>query len=296
MVDHSTCPLCSSVKIELQFTCKDHFVSGEVFPVSTCADCGFTFTSEHPDEESSGRYYESEDYISHSDTSGGLVNRLYKTARDFMLHRKTAIVKRFTGLQRGNLLDIGSGTGYFADAMKRSGWQATGVEISSKAREFSAKTFGIEVIVPSEISNLPAGSYDCITLWHVLEHFADPFSYMNDIAQLLRPDGRCIIALPNCSSFDAAHYQKFWAAWDVPRHVWHFTPDTFRMFAQKTGFEVIAIRTLPLDVFYISILSEKYRGTMLHFPVGLLKGAWFWIRSLVDNQRSSSMIYVLKRK
>jgi 2-polyprenyl-3-methyl-5-hydroxy-6-metoxy-1,4-benzoquinol methylase len=296
MVNHRTCPLCSSAKVELLFTCTDHFVSGETFPVTDCANCGFTFTSEHPDEESSGKYYESEEYISHSDTSGGIVNRLYKVARDIMLRRKTAMIERFTGLRRGSLLDIGSGTGYFADAMKRSGWQVTGVEISSRAREYSAKTFGIEVIDPSEINRLPAGSFDCITLWHVLEHFVSPFSYMKDISQLLRPDGRCIMALPNCSSYDAAHYGKFWAAWDVPRHLWHFTPATLRMFAEKTGFEVISVSTLPLDVFYISILSEKYKGTKLHFPVGMVKGAWFWMLSLFNSSKTSSMIYILKKK
>jgi 2-polyprenyl-3-methyl-5-hydroxy-6-metoxy-1,4-benzoquinol methylase len=295
MVDHRTCPLCSSVKIELQFTCKDHFVSGEVFPVSTCADCGFTFTSEHPDEESSARYYESEEYISHSDTSGGIINRLYKIARGFMLHRKSAIVKRLTGLGRGSLLDIGSGTGYFAGAMKRAGWQVTGIEISSKAREFSREAFGFEVIDPSEIEKLPAGGYDCITLWHVLEHFVTPYIYMDNISHLLKADGRCIIALPNCSSFDAGHYGSFWAAWDVPRHLWHFTPATFRMFAEKTGFEVVSVSTLPLDVFYISILSEKYKGTKLHFLVGMIKGTWFWTLSLFNRQKTSSMIYVLKK-
>jgi 2-polyprenyl-3-methyl-5-hydroxy-6-metoxy-1,4-benzoquinol methylase len=295
MVNHPTCPLCSSAKVELRFTCTDHFVSGEVFPVSTCADCGFTFTSEHPDEESSARYYESEEYISHSDTSGGLVNRLYKIARDFMLRRKSAMVKRLTGLSRGSLLDIGSGTGYFAGAMKREGWQVTGIEISSKAREFSREAFGFEVIDPSEIDKLPLGVYDCITLWHVLEHFVTPFSYMKDIAQLLRADGRCIIALPNCSSFDAAHYERFWAAWDVPRHLWHFTPSTFRVFAEKTGFEVVSVSTLQLDVFYISILSEKYKGTKLPFPVGIVKGTWFWMQSLFNRQKTSSMIYVLKK-
>jgi hypothetical protein len=118
---------------------------------------------------------------------------------------------------------------------------------------------------------------------------------MKDIRQLLKTDGRCIIALPNCSSFDAAHYGKFWAAWDVPRHLWHFTPATFRIFAEKTGFEVVAVSTLPLDVFYISILSEKYKGTKLHFPVGMLKGVWFWMRSLFNRQKTSSMIYVLKK-
>jgi SAM-dependent methyltransferase len=259
-------------------------------------ECGFIFTGEHPAEQEIGKYYESDDYISHSDTSKGLINKLYQVARNFMLGRKVFTVKKLTQLQSGTLLDIGSGTGYFADVMKRSGWNVRGIEINEKAREFSRSNFNLDVSGPGEINRIPSCTYDCITLWHVLEHFQDPEEYMREISRLLKPEGLCLIALPNCSSYDAGHYKKFWAAYDVPRHLWHFSPGTFKKFADKTGFEIIRTLTLPLDVFYISMMSEKYKGSKMAFMKGMVKGKWFFIRSLFRKEKSSSLVYVLKKR
>ena len=72
MVHHKVCPLCSSENIGLQFICYDYFLSRKEFPVYKCADCGFSFTQDYPEEKEIARYYESDDYISHSDTSEGL--------------------------------------------------------------------------------------------------------------------------------------------------------------------------------------------------------------------------------
>lgn len=289
------CPLCLSENISLRFTCKDHFISGESFPVFECAACGFNFTQDHPGEEEIGRYYESEDYISHSDTSKGLTNKLYQLARRLMLLKKARTVFRATGQNKGRLLDIGSGTGYFAATMKRYGWDVSGIEINEKAREFSAAHFDLNVMPPEDMSLLKSESFDCITLWHVLEHFHYPYRYMTEIYRLLKPEGSCIIALPDCTSYDADYYKGYWAAWDVPRHLLHFSPSTFGIFANKTGFRLQEIKTLPLDVFYISLLSERYKGSKLYFLRGIIKGFWFWLLALFNKERSSSLIYIMKK-
>ncbi len=295
MEHHNECPLCLSENIHLRFSCIDHFISGESFPVFVCAECGFNFTQDHPGEEVIGKYYESENYISHSDSSKGLTNKLYLIARRFMLLKKARSVFRATGHNKGSLLDIGSGTGYFGATMKRYGWDVTGIEINEKAREFSASQFDLDVIAPEDMSLLKSESFDCITLWHVLEHFQYPYRYMIEILRLLKPGGSCIIALPNCSSYDAYYYGRYWAAWDVPRHLLHFNPSTFGLFANKTGFRLQKIKKLPLDVFYISLLSERYKGSKLNFLAGLIKGAWFWLLSLVNKERSSSLMYIIKK-
>jgi SAM-dependent methyltransferase len=265
MVHHRVCPLCLSEKISFLFRCTDHFITKEVFSIDKCEECGFEFTQDYPEEREIGKYYESEDYISHSDTSKGLSNKLYRLARNIMLRRKMGIIRKVTGLNKGNILDIGSGTGHFAYTMKKAGWQVKGIEINDKARSFSISNFGLEIAGHDYISAFQQGSFDCITLWHVLEHFHDPFKYASEIIRLLKPAGICVIALPNSRSYDAEHYREFWAAYDVPRHLWHFNPDTFRLFSIKTGFRLETIENLPLDVFYISTLSEKYKGSVLSF-------------------------------
>jgi len=295
MVHKEVCPLCMSEEISLHLICEDHFISKEVFEINNCRACGFLFTRDYPEETDIGAYYDSEEYISHSDTPGGLTNTIYMLVRKIMLRIKRGIIRDVTGIDKGNILDIGSGTGHFADIMKEAGWKVKGIEINKKARDFSINRFGLEVLEPSQISSLEPGWFDCITLWHVLEHFHDPFKYALEIRRLLKPGGICLIALPNSSSFDALYYKVYWAAFDVPRHLWHFNPDTFRIFAEKTGFELVKIRTLPLDVFYISILSENYKGTLMPFITGIIKAKLFAIRSFFNTKRSSSLIYILRK-
>jgi ubiquinone/menaquinone biosynthesis C-methylase UbiE len=179
--------------------------------------------------------------------------------------------------------------------MKKAGWTVTGIEINEKARNFSSGHFGIEATGPENLTTLQTASFDCITLWHVLEHFHDPFKYAAEINRLLKPEGICIIALPNSASYDATHYGSFWAAFDVPRHLWHFNPDTFMLFVEKTGFNLYKIMSLPLDVFYISALSEKYKGSGLSFIKGMVKAKWFTLKSFFNKEKSSSLIYILKK-
>jgi 2-polyprenyl-3-methyl-5-hydroxy-6-metoxy-1,4-benzoquinol methylase len=295
MVHHLRCPLCSSEMITLHFSCTDHFISKEAFDIVRCNTCRFLFTQDYPDEKEINKYYESEDYISHSDTSAGIINKFYHLIRQVMLLRKRRIIEKLTGLQNGDLLDVGSGTGHFAWEMKKSGWSVKGIEISDKARKFSSSTFGLEIIAPEQISGMVAESFDCITMWHVMEHFYDPDKYISDIITLLKPGGICIIALPNSSSFDAKYYKNFWAAFDVPRHLWHFDPVTFRYFSGNTGIKVENQLVLPFDVFYISVLSEKYAGSQWPFIKGIARAIWFSFLTIFDRNKSSSIIYILRK-
>jgi 2-polyprenyl-3-methyl-5-hydroxy-6-metoxy-1,4-benzoquinol methylase len=295
MVHHDHCPLCTSEIISIHFRCIDHFISKEQFAIARCNKCGFLFTQDYPDEDEIYKYYESDDYISHSDTTIGIVNKIYHFIRQFMLFRKRRLINRLTGLKSGSLLDVGSGTGHFASVMKKSGWQVKGVEINEKARKFSATSLDLEVIAPELISGLESESFDCVTMWHVLEHFHDPFRYISEIKRLIKPGGFCLIALPNSGSYDANYYRQTWAAFDVPRHLWHFDPVTFGNFAGQSGLKLERQLVLPFDVFYISALSEKYKGS--HWPLitGLTRAAWFSFLTVFKRNRSSSVIYVLRK-
>lgn len=296
MGHYDKCPLCGSVKPGLLIQTNDFFLSGEPFSLFRCTFCGFVFTQDHPDEEAIGRYYASEDYLSHNDSAKGFLSFLYKFARRFMLSGKRIRIEKITGKKNGKILDIGSGSGHFLAEMKKAGWEVTGIERDEKARVYSSSAHSVVVIEPGKISSLQSDSYDCITLWHVLEHFQDPFIYASEVSRLLKPDGICVVALPNRGSYDAAWYKKFWAAYDVPRHLWHFSPLTFNLFTEKSGFKLKSVRRLPLDVFYISMLSEKYRGTRFYMLKGLTKGLWFYILSYFNMNKSSSLIYILQKK
>jgi 2-polyprenyl-3-methyl-5-hydroxy-6-metoxy-1,4-benzoquinol methylase len=290
------CPLCSSGSINPYLNCNDHLVSGEVYELFKCEACSFVFTQDHPDEKMIIRYYDSEDYASHSDNKSGLMNHIYSAARNIMLHKKLKIIENTSRLKCGRILDIGCGTGFFAAKMKENGWNVTGIEPAVKAREMGITRFGLDILEPEMISSLKEDSFDVITMWHSLEHLHDPHNYSREIQRLLKPDGLLISALPNCDSYDARHYGGLWAAYDVPRHLWHFTPETFSLFAEKNGFRITGIKPLLLDVFYISILSERNKQRSLYLLTGLIKGYLFAARAIFIPGKSSSLIYFLRRK
>jgi 2-polyprenyl-3-methyl-5-hydroxy-6-metoxy-1,4-benzoquinol methylase len=295
VVTYKTCPLCDSGNIAGLLKAKDHLLTKEEFSIWKCGACGFIFTQGIPVPDEIGKYYQSQDYVSHSDSRKGMMNKIYHISRSLMLMMKHGMVKNVAKGRK--LLDIGTGTGYFPGFMKKKGFLVTGVEIDPKAREFARKEFGFDVYSPEDfLSKKVPGSFDVITLWHVLEHLDNFDFYIERMLEQLEPGGSLVIALPNCSSFDARHYKETWAGYDVPRHLWHFTPSTFNKLAEKHGLKLEKMKRLPLDPFYNAMLSEKYRGNKLFMISGVIFGKLAYIESLFNIDKSSSVVYFLSRK
>ena len=291
----NNCPICNSSDIVNAFNVVDHFSTKEKFPIYDCSNCGFRFTNNFPSDDIIGRYYDSPDYISHSDSKKGVVNRLYHFFRKQMLRKKVNMVSKYTLGAR--LLDIGSGTGYFLNAAKERGFKVSGIEKDSKAREYAISNFGLDVKDEKSLWGIENESLDVITLWHVLEHMQNLNDVVAKIKSILKPDGVMILALPNHISHDGKKYKDYWAAYDVPRHLWHFTPDTVEKMLSKHKFKIMKQKTMPLDAFYISMLSEKYKGSsaIIQYLRALTVGTVGYLRSLSDNNQSSSVIYIAKK-
>lgn len=293
---HTECPVCSSKKLSPFLVCKDYTVSGEQFEIAYCAQCHTGLTQNIPDQASIGSYYKAESYISHSNTKAGLINRLYHYARNWMLGSKYALVRKETHVPNGSLLDIGSGTGYFLDMMKKKQWQVKGIEADEDARKFAQQQFGLSVSPPEQLTELPEKQFDAITLWHVLEHLHELNGSWQQFGRLLKDAGTLFIAVPNHESYDASHYKAQWAAYDVPRHLWHFSPTSMATLAERHGFQIVRKKMMPFDPFYIALLSEKYAGNAM----GLFRGGWYGgialLKGLLNVDKSSSVIYVLKKK
>jgi len=295
MFNIESCINCSSNDFKHVMEVNDFSITKEDFNLSQCSNCGFLFTQDAPSESEIARYYKSEDYISHSDTNKGLINKIYHIVRKIMLSKKYKLINRLPGDK--NILDIGSGTGYFLNFMKQKGYDTMGIEVDENARSYGKEKFQLNILPPEDFIN---GSIDrkfsFISMWHVLEHISDPNKYMQIIHNLLTNDGYVIIALPNNSSYDAAHYKNYWAGYDVPRHLWHFTPDTLEQFAQKSGFKLVKMHRLPFDAFYVSLLSEKYKGSALGLIKGGMIGFISMLKSWINVRNTSSVIYVLQKK
>jgi 2-polyprenyl-3-methyl-5-hydroxy-6-metoxy-1,4-benzoquinol methylase len=273
---------------------KDHAISQEEFELFRCWDCDFLFTQNIPAPQAIGKYYQSEDYISHSDTREGLVNKLYHQARQFMLAQKYKLIRKCDGGQE--LLDVGCGTGYFLDYMIQKGYDGIGVEVDEGAREFGQKQFGLSIHPPAALKDgRIRGPFSVITLWHVLEHLHDLHEQMDIYHRLLEEEGTLLIAVPNHKCFDSRKYGSWWAGYDVPRHLWHFSPRTLKRLAEQHGFFISGKKLMPLDPFYNSMLSEKYQGKSL----GLVRGGFTGLNALMQGQtqidKASSIIYLLRK-
>ena len=292
----NACPLCGGTHLKRVMTCTDFYASGEQFDAVSCEDCGFTFTQGAPVEAEIGRYYETSDYISHSDTKKGAMNAVYHQVRKYMLGKKARLVAKESHRKRGRLLDIGTGTGYFAATMEQRGWKVETIEKNAQARVFAKEHFGLEVKGEEALQEFESGSFDVITLWHVMEHLEHLDETWECLRELLSDRGVLIVAVPNCSSYDAGKYGEYWAAYDVPRHLWHFTPVTIQQLASKHGFIMAARHPMPFDAFYVSMLSEKHRGSSFPFVKGMCTGTVAWFSALGKKERSSSMIYVFRKK
>jgi len=287
-----TCPLCGSRQLKPVLTCTDHYASGETFELYRCMDCGFLLTQGAPVAAEIGKYYETPDYISHSDTRKGLMNRVYHWVRQFMLLRKAQLVERTSGRTSGSLLDIGTGTGYFPHTMQQRGWQVQAIEKSAQARAFARNHFGLDVKADEAFQQLPADGFDVITLWHVMEHLEPLNETWIQLRKLLKARGVLVLAVPNPASYDAQKYGERWAAYDVPRHLWHFTPEVMRQWGAKHGFRLLETHPMPLDAFYVSMLTERYQGCRWSFVKGAWTGLLAWLHTWNHPERSSSMIYV----
>jgi len=295
MIHYSNCPVCSSQKIALQLTAKDHTVSQQEFAIWHCADCTVRFTQDVPEQDAIGPYYQSDNYISHSDTKKGLVNTLYHTVRKRTLDKKKALIIEQVGMTKGELLDIGCGTGAFLHTMKTAGWGITGLEPDDTARAKAAELYQIHPQTPEQLFQLKPASYHAITMWHVLEHVHELHAYIKQLANLITPQGKIFIAVPNYTSTDATIYQENWAAYDVPRHLYHFSPASIKKLLSMHNLQLTAIKPMWYDSFYVSMLSEQYRNGKGNMVKAFWNGLRSNLKTMTDKNKCSSVIYIISK-
>lgn len=270
-------------------TVKDYSVSQEIFDLYYDENLDMLITSPQPDLENLGRYYESEDYISHTDNKRSVFEKAYHFVKSIALKNKLNLINSEQS-QKGKILDIGAGTGDFLLTAKNDGWNVIGVEPSERAKN-SAKQKGISFV--EEIIQLENNSFDVITMWHVLEHVPNLELQIQELKRLLKPTGTLIVAVPNFKSFDANYYGEFWAAYDVPIHFWHFSKKAIKMLFEKVDMKLEKILPMKFDSFYVSLLSEKYKTGKMNF----IKAFFIGLRSNLkasNTKEYSSHIYVLK--
>lgn len=289
----NNCPWCGTPTDNTVLELKDYFLSKEDFKIVECPHCGIRFTIPRPAPETIGKYYQSEEYYSHQQNNKGFIPKVYEFVKSFNIKHKTKLA--IGDLPKGRLLDIGCGVGDFLVRVQKEGWEVHGVEPSDDAKKIAETRLGFLPKAPTQYDLFEDGSFDVITMWHVLEHIDDLHFQTSEIIRLLKPSGRLIIALPNFQSFDCQYYKDKWAAWDVPRHLNHFAPDTLRTIMTSKGFQMIDTQKLIWDAYYISYMSERFLGHSLP----LVRGAWIGLRSNLKARKNglySSLVYRFKKQ
>ena len=301
-----SCPVCSSLLTKHFLVCKDHTVSQQEFQIVRCESCGFKFTSPRPNETESHDYYQSDAYISHSDTRKGLINQVYGLVRNYTLRQKlnlvNSLVEKIEGKKGefgewwfGNrLLDIGCGTGHFLSLCQKAGWDTKGIEPDPHARKQAIDNSKSET-KGDFLTAYENEYFSVITMWHVLEHIHRLEETLQKINRNLTDNGRLVIAVPNCDSWDARHYGEHWAAYDVPRHLYHFSPKTLAKLLAKYGFEVESTRPMRFDAYYISLLSSKYQSGKTRYWQALRNGWRSNSWAARNGKNYSSLTYVLRK-
>jgi len=288
----SACPICGHVGFYTWLRTKDFTVSKEEFDIVCCEQCGLKFTNPRPAQNQITQYYESKEYISHHDEKQGIVPFIYKWVREHITlkQKRRWVEKQLT--HKGKLLDVGCGTGHFLFHMHKHGWDVSGVEPSLEASR-KVRDSGIPVYERLEqlINNT---KFDAITMWHVLEHIHHLNEDLQKLKDLLNTGGWLFIAVPNIESYDARFYGAFWAALDVPRHLYHFSPAHMKQLLQKHGLHLQEIKGMPLDAYYISLLSSEYRSGKKQWAEAIYRGTLSNLHAL-KNKNYSSLVYIVNK-
>ncbi len=295
MINYTNCPICLSDNITPHLTAKDYTVSQKEFAIWHCNNCTARFTQNVPEQDAIGAFYQSDNYISHSDTKKGFINTLYHAVRNRTLNNKKQLIIDAIKMMKGELLDIGCGTGAFLNTMKNAGWGITGLEPDYNARKKAAALYGIHPQEPEKLFELKPASYHAVTMWHVLEHVHELHAYIEQLGTLLVPNGKIFIAVPNYTSKDAEIYNNHWAAYDVPRHLYHFSPAAMEQLVSKYNLKITAIKPMWYDSFYVSMLSEKYKNGEGNIVKAFFNGFVSNLKAVGDKTKCSSVIYVISK-
>ena len=250
------CPVCENKQFDNHMICDDHSVTGESFALVKCRNCKLVFTNPRPEKSNLFNYYKSAQYISHTDQANSLIHLLYKIIRTYTLKKKIALIRKIN-TAKGSILDYGCGTGNFVKAATDAGWQVFGYEPDKDARRVA--TSKNKSVILESLKKIPE-NLDVITAWHVLEHVADLKTTIMALKKKVKTGGHLFIAVPNHHSYDAEHYQENWAAYDVPRHLYHFNKNFMNFLIKKYKFTLIDIQPMKFDSYYVSMLSEKYKN------------------------------------
>lgn len=291
------CLICGAqLTGNIYLSAQNRFATDQTFIIEKCNNCTFLFTNPRPDAREIHEHYESEEYISHTDRKSSPHEFLYHYTRKLMLKKKVNLLKQYSKGSNEYLLDYGCGTGSFLQAAQKAGYVSTGYEPDKGARNMATQKGVYVESTKNKIFELCNDRFDVVTLWHVLEHLHEFPKILDDFYRIIKSKGLLVVAIPMANSADALYFKKQWAALDLPRHLYHFTPETITASCTKAGFKLIKRKGMPFDSFYISLLSQNERNAKIisiinAFAIGCMSN----FKAIMNKNPWSSEIYIFSK-
>ena len=292
MLELEKCPICKMSQFTQYMESKDFSVSKEVFCMVKCSNCNLVFTNPRPTDNGIAKYYASDHYISHTNSKKNLFEKTYQTIRSIAIKNKFKLISSY--FTKGNVLDIGCGTGNFLNFCKEKKWGTRGVEPNDMARNKAISNYRLTIDSSIDLNKITE-RFNVITMWHVLEHVTDLNKTLVNLNHLIKENGKIIVAVPNLNSYDSSFYKNYWAAYDLPIHLYHFTKDSITSLFKSHNFKLIKTKGMPFDSFYVSLLSEKYKTGRKNLIRSFLIGCISNLAGIFTNRGFSSTIYVFEK-
>lgn len=220
------CPVCHQVVVVPRFS-----IGSGHFHIVDCIDCGTGRLEPMPTPDELNAFYPQEYY----GTSGKKFSRLIEALIQLVLNRLSWFITRRVP-DRGRILDVGCGRGVLLNRLVAQGFETFGTDINEDAVRGNDPQTDIRIISELSEAAFPDEFFDCVVVWHVLEHLIDPAGTMREIERITKPGGVLIIAVPNYSSLQAKIWGKDWFHLDPPRHLYHFSVQSLIKLVESSGF------------------------------------------------------------
>jgi SAM-dependent methyltransferase len=219
-----------------------HGMPGQ-FDLMQCNGCGLMYLNPQLTPEELAPYYP-EDYEPHVGTKKERLGWLRRIDYRYGVEKRYRAIMRYHP-RPGRMLDVGCGPGAFLDGMREHGWEVEGIEPGIRPATYASEELGLQVRNTTlEDADLEPASFDLVTMWNVLEHLSDPQRALRRIREALRPDGLLVFAIPSVMSYDLLVFGKYWAGYDLPRHLFIFPPATLERMVEAARLDVVGRRCI----------------------------------------------------
>jgi 2-polyprenyl-3-methyl-5-hydroxy-6-metoxy-1,4-benzoquinol methylase len=214
------------------------------FQLVRCHTCNLVYLNPRPDKQESAAYYPPEYQADMRKVlQEAWANPITRKGLEMVRRRRTPRCSH-----KGKLLEIGAASGIYLQGQRELGWDVEGIEIDQESAEYARQKYGLTIHTGDAeeiLPEMPEGTFDAVAMWHVLEHLHHPLQILREICRVLKPGGLLIVEAPNYGSPLVTLFGRYWFPLEIPRHLYHFTPQTLQAMFSRAGLVSFQVKGVP---------------------------------------------------